>query len=176
MEGAFRVIGEVTNHTPFTQEITRVSGAFYDQAGQVIASDDDVTDHWPQDLVPPGGQAPFDLSVGRIQNAASFHLFVEAADITTNVRQDFVLTALQQFTEANSYCVRGVLQNPGQRLQEALVIVAVLYDSQKQVVNYGDFSQRPPANIAGNSTLSFKICVAPPNQNIAEYSIQAWGR
>jgi hypothetical protein len=177
-EDVFRVLGDLTNNSSATQEITRISGTFYDDSGRVIAADDDVTDHWPQDLVPPGGRVPFDLRVDRIQNSASFQLFVEAADVPTDVRQDadFVLSGLQQTGWADGYCVQGVLQNPGRRLQTALVIAVVLYDAQRQVVNYGALTQRPPANILGSSTLSFKICVAPPNQNVVDYAIHVWGR
>ena len=64
------------------------------------------------------------------------------------------------------YCVAGELRNPGGELQEYVVMMAILYDSQEKVVNFGD-ELEPFPRILGDDTLEFEICVQTLGQTVA---------
>jgi hypothetical protein len=72
--------------------------------------------------------------------------------------------------------VEGKVRNPGDALKSYLGLIAILYDSQGNVINFGDVVYGPPFFVVGDRTLNFKTCVAPPNQNVARYELRAWGR
>jgi hypothetical protein len=56
------------------------------------------------------------------------------------------------------------------------VIVAVLYDAQGAVINFGEFVPDAPRLIYGSRSVSFEICVPPPNDGVSRFEVQALGR
>jgi hypothetical protein len=141
-----------------------------------VADDDDLVDDLPQSVVPAGGRVPFEILVDGPQSAARYDVTIDYVESLTPIRSDFVLTDLNQFMSFDRYCVRGTLRNSGGQLLETLVIVAVLYDDQANVINYGRTSPANYFNIHGDRTLSFEICVSPPNEGVTEYAVRALGR
>jgi len=165
--------GDLTNNTQSAQAIAWITGTFYDGEGQVVADEDRIYDYWPPvDVVPLGGRVPFELTVDGLQSAANFTLRVEAEPDGEAPRQDFTFSDLSQWEEENAYCVQGALDSPGDSLQSYLVIVAVLYDNQDNVVNFSDYYE---PYLEGNQSLTFEICIGPPNQDVARYELRAWG-
>lgn len=68
------------------------------------------------------------------------------------------------------------MRNPGGGLQDYLVIVAVLYDSQDKVVNFGDYYEPYPEDVVGDQTLTFETCTDSPDQDVARYELWTWGQ
>ncbi|MFN8456224.1 MAG: FxLYD domain-containing protein [Anaerolineae bacterium] len=168
--------GKVTNETGSPQELEAVSGLFFDEQGQLIADRSSTFDYWPVNVVPPGGSVPFALTVFTIQSAAKFDLNVEAQPSEENARQDFDFANVNPRKEDDDYCVSGELRNNGDELQDYLVIVAILYDGQGNVVNFDYYDEYNPDGIRGDDTSEFDICVPPPNQETANFELRAWGR
>jgi hypothetical protein len=168
--GGLLLYGNLVNDTGATQEISFITGAFYDDQGQVIASQERTTEYWPVEVVPAGGRVPFELAVNGIQAAANFRLWANSVPSSQNPRQDFSFSGVEQWDDGRAYCLAGQLENSG-GLDEDVVIAAVLYDSQGQVVNFGETYESE----AGAEPIGFEICVDPPNQNVARYELQAWG-
>jgi hypothetical protein len=167
------VYGDLTNDTGSPQTLLLVTGTFYDAQGQVIANPDNVYDYWPvADAVPAGGRIPFGLVVDGIREAANFTLSVQAEPTAASPRQDLQISNLNQLSEEDLYCLQGALQGPAETLQSYVVIVAVLYDAQNNIINFGDYYE--PYLESGQS-LDFEICVGPPNQGVARYELRAWG-
>lgn len=174
--GGLLVTGNITNNTGSAQELSYVTGIFYDAQGQIIADLGDVNDNWPSEVIPPGGRMPFALSVIGIQSADSYNLSVGAASSSETPRQDFEFSAISQQSRQNAYCVAATLRNPGNELQDYLVIAAVLYDGENKVINFADYIASTPIGIVGDDTLDFEICVGLPNDGAARYELIAWGR
>jgi hypothetical protein len=65
-----------------------------------------------------------------------------------------------------------MLRSTGDSVQNYLVIVAVLYDDQDNVVNFGDYYE---PYLESDEALNFEICVGSPNQGVARYELRAWG-
>ncbi len=91
-------------------------------------------------------------------------------------RHDFEFSELNQWTESDAYCITGKLRNSGNELRDYLLIAAVLYDSQENVINFGDYEEFSASAIEGDRTSDFEICVYAPFQEEARYEMQAWGR
>lgn len=174
-EGGVLVYGDMINDTGASQELAYITGAFYNDQGEIIAGQDNTTEYWPVDIIPPGGKAPFELAVNGIQTAANYHLWANSAVVGQTPRQDFNFAGLEQWNEDESYCLAGQMQNSGPELQEYLVIAAVLYDAQGDVANFSETYETEVKDIRGDTPLDFEICVDPPNQNIAHYELRAWG-
>jgi hypothetical protein len=112
------------------------------------------------------------LVVDGIREAANYKLSIQAAPIDESPRQDLQFLNLTERSDQDMYCVQGTLQGPAVNLESYLVIVAVLYDGQNSVINFGDYYE--PYLDAGQN-LDFEICVGPPNQGVARYELRAWG-
>lgn len=176
-EKGLLLYGDLINSTGSPQALTLITGTFYDDQGRVIAAEERVYDYWPPvDAIPSGGRLPFELGVNGLQGDARFTLRVEAEPSSESPRQDFEFSDLSQWNEEDVYCVRGALQNPDGGLQDYLVIVAVLYDDQDRVVNFGDYSEPYPMDVVGGQSSNFEICVGPPNQGVTRYELRAWGQ
>lgn len=67
-------------------------------------------------------------------------------------------------------------RNLGGPLQYNLVIAAIFYDAQDNMVNFGDFYESSPENITGDQLLDFEICADAFNREIAHYDLRAWGQ
>jgi hypothetical protein len=170
-----RVYGNFINGTGTSQELGFITGTFYDAQGQVIAGEESTYDYWSVPVIPPGGRAPFELTVEGIQSAANFDLRVKAELSNENPRQDFEFLNLYEDAAEGLYCVGGTLRNPGDRLQDYLLIVTILYDSQDRVINFSD-RYADPEYAAGDDPQDFEVCVDTLSQEVARYELQAWGQ
>jgi uncharacterized protein YgiM (DUF1202 family) len=168
------VHGNLLNNTGNAQELALVTGTFYDEQGQVVA-DGNTTDYWPVAGIPQGGQVPFELVVPGLTSVANFDLRVDAQPGGTIPRQDFEFFDLNAANTGEDYCVGGKLRNPGDKLASYLVIVAVIYDEQGNVINYYDLYNQSPQDLVGDQTADFEICVNPLNQQVAHFESLAWG-
>lgn len=175
-EDGLLLYGNLINNTGSPQELEFISGTFYDAQGQQVAGDDSTSAYWPALVIPPGGDMPFEVTVDDVEDIANFELSVEAEPGGELPRQDFEFLDINQGLEQAAYCVGGALRNPGGGLQKYLIIALVLYDGQNKVINFGDYTEYGPTRITGEQTLTFKICVGPPNQDVARYELRAWGR
>jgi hypothetical protein len=174
-ENALLIFGDLINNTGTSQQIDVVSGIFYDGQGQAIANDRNMQGNWPIDVVPPGGQVPFEVTVHGIEIAASFNLNVEAAPLRDAPRHDFEFLNLSQTGEEGNYCINGQVRNSGGRLENYLVIVAVLYDGEDKVIGYGEYAAPSPGEVADDAMLAFEICIDTLGLSVARYDVQAWG-
>jgi hypothetical protein len=173
-QGGLLMHGKAINNTGAAQELLAINGIFYDGQGQVIADKNDSYAYWPGYVIPPGGSVPFELRADGIREAAKYDLSVEALSSDETPRQDFNVSNVNQQTEDDSYCLQGEFSNPGSELQDYLIIAAVLYDGQDNVLNFGDYEEF--GTIGGGDASNFEICIDRPNQDIARYEVVAWGR
>lgn len=173
---ALLVHGNLLNNTNSAQKLSKVTGTFFDEQGQVIAgADGTLTDYWPIAAVPPAGKVPFELIVPGLQRAADYDLQVQAEPGELLLRQDFEFIDVNLTPKEEKQCVIGKVRNPGGELQSYLVIAAVLYDAQGNVINYYDHLEQSIGNLKDDTTLDFEICVDPLNQPVARFEPQAWG-
>ena len=147
------VRGEAVNNTGSAQRISNITGTFYDAGGQVIADGDDIDSYWPGDVLPAGGQVPFELAPWDIQDVADFELEVIAQVTGETARQDFEFLDLDSSSDGRDYCVTGRLRNSGGQLGDYLVVVAVLYNDQDEVINFDSYEDYSPENITGDQPL-----------------------
>lgn len=172
-----RLYGEMVNDTGSAQELSYVSGTFFDDQGQIIADQTSTTDYAPLEIIPPGGRVPFELMVNNIQSAADFELWAKSTPHDSAPRQsDFEFVGVNERDEEGSYCLEGALANRGGDLEEYLVIVAILYDDQGNMLGFGDDYQADLTEIVGDTTLDFDICITFPQADVSRYELRAWGR
>ena len=174
-ESGLLLHGDVLNNTGTTQKLADITGTFYDNQGQPIV-DGSTAAYWPIATVPPGARLPFELVILNLQSAADFDLSVEAEPSADVLRQDFEFSEVNTSSGADDYCLSGKLHNPRGNLQSYVIILAVLYDGQEQVINYSDDYKRLPEGLMVDQTVDFEVCIDPLNQAVARYKLQAWGR
>jgi hypothetical protein len=168
--------GEAINGTGASQRLSDITGTFYDAAGGVIAGEDDTDSYWPMYVAPAGGRVPFEITLYDIREVADFDLQVIAQASDETARQDFEFQELDASNDGSDYCVAGKLRNPGDKLGDYLVIAAVLYDDQDDVINFDSGTWRHPQQIVGDQLLDFEVCVDPLGQDVARYEMRAWGQ
>jgi hypothetical protein len=171
-EGSVILYGNMINDSGSAQEISSLTGIFYDQFGRRTNL---TQDYWPIEVVPPGGQVPFELTVYNAYSLQSYSLSVIAQPSSETPRQDFEFLNLDTFDDRGDYCVAGELRNPGDELQEYLVIAAVLYNDQGDVINFDSYNDDSPEGVVGDQTADFEICVDTHQQEVARYELRAWG-
>lgn len=163
------------NNTGITQELSGITGTFYDAQGQAIAGEDDIFDYWPVEIVPPDARLPFELIITDMKAVADYDLRVEAQPNEQTPHQNFQVTNLTQWTEENILCLTGQLQNQGAPLQDFIVVMAVLYDAEDHIIQFGEDYETDVVNVHDNQLADFEICVELSNQTIARHELRAWG-
>jgi hypothetical protein len=168
--------GNAINNTGSLQTIESISGAFYDNNGKTVSNDDEVYTYWPINDVPPGSSVPFELIAENLDDdVADFKLSTEAEPSNDAPRQDFQFADVKQWTEHDTYCVSGAVQNPGE-LKDYLVVAVILYDAQDNIVKFSDSGVFDSGDGIDGENSPFEICIDPPNQDVARYEVEAWGR
>ena len=170
-EDSLVLYGNVVNNTGSLQELLSITGTFYDAQGQVVAGPDSTHAYWPGYVVPAGSSLPFELFVNGTHSIARFDLIAEAEPSSENPRQDFEFAEVGQGNDQGAYCLKGELRVRGDKPEDYLIIAAVLYDGQGNVVNFGDYSEFG----VDDDEVDFEICINPPNQEVARYELRAWG-
>lgn len=166
--------GDVINNTGSGQDLVSITGIFFDTEGQVIG-DANTAAYWPIATVPQGGRLPFELVIMGLQSVANFELKVKAEPSADTLHQEFEFLEVNSSTGAGDYCLVGKLHDLSGTLESYLIVVAVLYDDQEQVINYSDDYKPLPNGLMGGQTTDFEVCVDPLNQAVARYELQAWG-
>ncbi|MCB9107819.1 MAG: hypothetical protein H6633_26725 [Anaerolineales bacterium] len=167
--------GDMVNNTGVAQELSLVSGTFYDGQGGIIADAANTVDYWPIDIIPPGDQVPFELTISNIQSAADFNLNVTAQPSNQSPYHDFQFLDIKQWTEDESYCLAGNVDSPNSAVHDYLVIAAVLFDAQNNIVTFGDDFESGPA-LSSGAPVDFEICIDLTAQDVARYELRAWGQ
>lgn len=167
--------GDIINNTGTPQVISYLTGTLFDDQAQITARVDDAAIYWPVAIVPPGGQVPFELITYDIQNIADFNLSVISEPSSDTPRQDFEFSELNPSTKAEYYCVRGKLWNQGSVLLDHLLILAVLYDDQDNIINFGTFEDYSPENVLGDKALPFEVCTNSYNHQVVRHELRAVG-
>jgi len=173
-EDSLVLYGNMLNNTGASQELFFVTGTFYDDQHQSVADEESTYDYWPLEIVPPGAQVPFELTVFDIRSIADFNLRVETQPSDETPSPDFEFFDVQSSDEEYDYCLEGKLRNKGQDLEGVLTVIAVLYDDQDQVINFGDDPFEVETFNNGDEE-EFFVCVDPLGQHIARYELLAWG-
>jgi hypothetical protein len=174
--GGVAFYGDLLNNTGSPQQLSDILATFFDAQGQVIPYERTI-EQWPIREIPSGGRVPFGVIVPGVQGVANFDFQVQAesGDDIDIPRQDFEFIDVNPSTEGDDYCLNGRLRNPGGPLQAYLMIAAILYGGQDQVINYNNIYQVAPRDVVGDQMMDLNICVDSHQQEVARYEVRAWG-
>jgi hypothetical protein len=171
--GDLLVYGEAINSSGAPQRILGLQAALYDSQGQSL--DLQVTDdYWPIETVPAEGRMPFELTVIGPSQADRVELQIET-EPGQPPRTDFELTEVEGQEREADYCVTGRARNLGQPLDSYLMVVAVLYDDDDRVINWGIGYQPASATPIGDDTVVVSACAERFFHTVARYELRAWG-
>ncbi len=174
--GNLLLYGEAINVSGATRQLTGITGTFYGPQGQIIAGPLDTLGRWPTNLVPPGGRLPFELTAIGIDSAASYTLAIQSQPASALVRQDFEFIGITSTNLRERVCLGGEVRNPGPPLTEYLVVAAVLFDGDGNVLNLSDALRIDPIDLAGGRAVQLTLCASPYGQAVAGQELRAWGR
>jgi len=174
-EDGLLLMGELVNDTGAPQQAIAISGAFYDMQGEVVADNLDVVSYVPVDPVPAGAHVPFELKVSGGQDIDRFDLRALSEPASDAPRQDFQFSGIEQWAgDAIGYCVRGQVENQGPPVQEYLVVLAIGYDAQGSVVNFGEYYVDVVPD-SGPQSSPFEMCLASLGRQLSRYDLRAFG-
>jgi len=168
--------GDMVNNTGASQQIVYITGSFQDNQGGSFAGTDYTYDYWPIEIVPRGSKVPFALNVYDISNIAHYSLSVTSRPSGETPRQDFEFLNPSTYDDEGYYCVNGQVRNAGGSLGGYLVVVAVLFNAQNQVIGFDSYDEAYPEEVGGDQTADFEICVDAYDQSVARYELRAWGQ
>lgn len=174
-EAGLALYGDAVNETGSTQELNVITATFYDGQGRVIDAAGSAIDYWPIDVIPAGARLPFGILAPDVQNVADFELNIEAQPGSQNPHQNFEVSNLEQQQAELGYCLTGQVRNLGNPLQEYLIVMAVLYDSQDHVIKFGEYYAPDPTVIRGDQLELFEICVDSVSRPVARHELRVWG-
>lgn len=170
---AFIITGEMVNRSGETQRLNFITGDFFDVSGKKIAGEDETSDYWATEMIPPDGRLPFELTVYGINQATKFDLFAQSESTSETVYSDFQAENLTISQELESFCVDGDV-NFGDKLKRTLVILVTGYNAGNAVVSFGDDYFLIPDDIELQTDFSICIDDTEPS-SIDHYLIQIWG-
>ena len=71
----------------------------------------------------------------------------------------------------------GQLRNPGEPLQEYLILLISLYNTQGNMISFSHQFEPNFAAVLGDQTLPLEICIGAANlSEVVDHGLQAWGR
>ena len=117
---------------------------------------------------------PFELTVLGPSQADRVELQI-ATEPGNAPRTDFELSNIKGMEQETDYCVTGRARNLGQPLNEYLMTVAVLYDDDDRVINWGIGYQPADNAPVGDETVIVSACAERFNNVVARYDLRAWG-
>ncbi len=168
------VFGEVINNTGTAQQLTNITGNFYNAQDQLIPPISTIHQS-PIRTIPQGGRVPFKLFVPGLQNRDDFDLAVEAIPVSSGPRQDFEFADVNGSTDGDSYCITAKVRNAGDPLESHLQVVAVLYDGLGQVINFEQLPQMSATDLVAGQPLEVNICVDRGGQEVTRHDLRSWG-
>lgn len=174
-KGRLLLYGNLVNNTELPQELISIVGTFLDEQDQVIATTSLADAYWPGFVVSPGGSMPFEVTVKGIESAANYTLSVEAQPSGDVPREDFEFSNLKQAQDGDDYCVEGEFKNSGDGLRDYLVLTAVLFNGQDNVVNFGHYSVYYPEGVEADPDFEFDLCADSLDQQVTRFELLAWG-
>lgn len=173
--GGLVVYGEAVNSAGSPQRILGLQGTYFDASGQPITPKD-ISDYWPIETVLNGERMPFELTLIGPTTIERVDLQVVTESSSELPRTDFELSNIEGSEQETDYCVTGQARNVGQPLTEYLMVVAVLYDGDDRVINWG-IGYEPAANVpVGDKTVVVSACAERFNRIVARYELRAWGQ
>ena len=115
------------------------------------------------------------MVIPNVQGVADFNFEVQSEPGGDILREDFKFVDIHPSSEGEEYCLNGRLKNPGGQLQAYLMVTAMLYDGQDQVINYNYAFKPAPKQVVGDETLEVALCAKSHQQEVARYQLRAWG-
>jgi hypothetical protein len=167
--------GELINDTGSGQQLALVSGTFYDDQGQIIG-ESTYNYNSPVKVVPSGGRIPFELVVHSLQRTANYDLWATSMPASYSPRQDFEFLDVNEHKDGETHCLTGSLQNLGGGLKDHVVIIAIWYDAQGNVLKSSNHYETKLTELPGDKPLGFEICADALTGDIVRYELRAWGR
>jgi hypothetical protein len=167
------VQGELINDTGSAQQLASVSGAFYNDQGQLMAESS--YNASPIEVVPPGRRVPFELAVYAHQEAASYDLWASSSPSSYTPGQNFELLNVNEQNNGETHCLTGLLKSQSGGLKDYVVIVVTWYDDQDQVVKFKNHYETNVTELNDNQPQEFSLCTEAPVGQIARNELQTWG-
>jgi len=169
------LMGELVNGTGAPQQVLDISGVFYDAQGEVAVDRLELVSYVPIDPVPVDAHVPFELLVSGSQSIDRFDLRAISEPASDSPRQDFQFSGVEQWeSETTGYCLRGQVTTQGPPVQEYLIILAIGYDGQGNVVNFGEHYADTLPGSSGQSS-PFELCLASDGRQISRHDLKAFG-
>ncbi|HRV94654.1 MAG TPA: hypothetical protein P5526_21020, partial [Anaerolineae bacterium] len=168
------VYGEAINGAGGPQRILGLQGTYFDAGGQTITPEE-ISDYWPIETVLDGERMPFELTLVGPIAIDQVNLQVVTETSSESPRTDFELSNIKGMEHETDYCVTGRARNLGQPLNEYLMTVAVLYDDDDRVINWGIGYQPADNAPVGDETVIVSACAERFNNVVARYDLRAWG-
>lgn len=165
------VFGELVNNTGANQKVSQVKASFFDGQGNLLMADKGATGLWPTRVIAAGERVPFALTIRGVVEAASFELAVDAQTVDNSPRQDFEFLGINERSAGSQFCLTGGLHNPQAETARSVVVAAILYDAQGNLLRFGT---DVVAVVEAGQSANFAVCLNSLPENPTRYEVRAW--
>lgn len=172
--GVFHVVGEVKNNTTDNVQLVKVTADFFDAQEAVIAR---VFTYTCLDIIPPGGESPFDLMAENPSpSIARYTLQVDA--LATPERPASALEVSKvtaSLSSIGAFHVTGLVTNRSDTTYQFVQVCGALYDGGGLVMRAGFTFTNPDTLVPGQSGSFdfFKFVYSAP---VADYRLWVQGK
>ena len=167
------VYGEAVNQSGASQSVLGIQGTFYDAQGQPLTLDD-YDEYWPMETLPDGGRMPFELTLYGPTAVDRVELQISTEPGDEALRTDLEITEVEGQENDENFCVAGQVRRPEPPLAHHAMVVAILYDADDRVINWG-MGYEPANAFEGQEAVRMFACVERYNHVVARYELRAWG-
>jgi hypothetical protein len=167
------VYGEAVNQSGASQSVLGIQGTFYDAQGQPLTLDD-YDEYWPMETLPDGGRMPFELTLYGPTAVDRVDLQISTEPGDEALRTDLEVTEVEGQENDENFCVAGQVRRPEPPLAAYAMVVAILYDADDRVINWG-MGYEPANAFEGQEAVRMFACVERYNHVVARYELRAWG-
>lgn len=129
----YTIVGEVQNTSTEPMAFVKVIATLYDEQEEVVGTSYTYT---LLDTLPPGGKAPFEITVTNVSDTSSYKLQVQG-QISEPEEQALSILSYREYLEGDTITIVGEVQNQGTEPATFVKVIATSYDRQGEVVTTG---------------------------------------
>ncbi len=176
-EAEFTVTGELLNNALTPQEDVTVTGIFYNEAGDIIDNVESTVSYLPLGIIPVDIQIPFQLSAQTTETVSRYELQVTSTAATSDPpRDDFEVSGIETWNNNGEFCLKGLVENQGEPVQNSLIILAKLYNATGEMFGFAQVTISRPDTLQEGATAPFETCIPQGDNTISQYDVVALGR
>jgi hypothetical protein len=151
------IVGEIRNDSSLDVGQTDISVTLYDTAGATVGT---ANGSAMFEVIPPGEESPFIMTLTRPPGYASYSLRAVARPVPAKHQAQLAVVEVRRFEdEAGFFHIRGTIKNVGNRVAKRVKVAATIYGRDNGIINVG-FTYVDPPTLAPGEQAAYDVIFA----------------